>query len=276
MRADRLDALLRRFSVSAQMFHAGPLCGVVDFPPREAFGQLHLIKRGPVRVQHAVRRRERIEVPSLLFYPRPLRHRFITDVESGADMACANLLFNGGAGNPLAQALPPVVLMPLAELERAQPVLELLFREAFAQECGRQQVVDRLFEVVIVLILRTLMNRSLIDQGLLAGMADPRLAKALVAIHEAPGRNWPLERLAGRAGMSRSHFAAMFQSTLGTTPGDYLARFRICIAQDMLRRGATLKVIAGEVGYGSTAALSRAFSAICGRSPREWKAALDT
>jgi AraC-like DNA-binding protein len=33
-----------------------------------------------------------------------------------------------------------------------------------------------------------------------------------------------------------------------------------------------LKVIASDVGYGSEAALSRAFKAHSGQSPREWKA----
>lgn len=56
------------------------------------------------------------------------------------------------------------------------------------------------------------------------------------------------------------------------TPGEYLARWRVGLAQDHLRRGRALKWIAGEVGYGSEAALSRAFKAQCGHSPRAWKA----
>jgi AraC-like DNA-binding protein len=274
MPTDRLASLLLRFSVTARMFHSGPLCGVTDIPFMEDIGQLHLIKRGPVDVHYATRRREHIQVPSLIFYPRAMRHRFVTDEESGADMACANLAFNAGSIDPIARSLPDVLILPLSDVEQAQPVLDLLFREAFAKQCGRQQVVDRLFEVVLILILRTLMNRGLVARGLLAGMADPRLAKSLTALHEAPQRRWSLERLAARAGMSRSHFAATFHETVGEAPGEYLANYRICVAQDLLRRGEPLKIVAGKVGYASTAALSRAFSATCGVSPRRWKAAL--
>jgi AraC-like DNA-binding protein len=274
MSADRLNALLQRFSVSAQMFHSGPLCGVTNVPVRPDVGQLHLIKRGSVQVQHGARRRERIDAPSLIFYPRLLPHRLIPDKEMGAETTCAHVFFNGGANNPIAQALPPVVFMPLIEVDAAVPVLELLFREALAKSCGRQHVVDRLFEVVLIMILRTLMDRALVDEGVLAGMAHPRIAKALIAMHEAPGGEWPLTSLAARAGMSRSHFAEVFRNVVGTTPGGYLTKFRISAAQEMLRRGTPLKLTATEVGYGSTAALSRAFSSLCGMSPRQWKASL--
>ena len=274
MSTDRLDALLQRFSVSARIFHSGPLCGVTDHVPVGDYGQLHLIRRGRVDIHHSAKRRQRVSEPSLLFYPRPLRHRFVTDEVAGADMACANVAFNAGSTNPIAQALPDLVVMPLAEVENAAPVLDVLFREAFAQNCGRRHIVNRLFEVVLILILRTLLNRAEIDHGLLAGLSHPKLAKALNAVHESPGKVWSLDQLAALANMSRSHFATTFHEVVGSTPGDYLTRYRIALAQDMLRRGEPVKTIADRIGYGSTAALSRAFSAVSGKSPREWKASL--
>jgi AraC-like DNA-binding protein len=273
MAKDRLDAVLQRFSATARMFHSGPLCGVTDFYEFEDLGQLHVIKRGAVVIDYGKRKRERIEQPSVVFYPRPLRHRFITDPEVGADMVCANVSFNMGSVNPLAQALPPAVVIPLAELQ-ADAMLDGLFQEAFAQHCGRQHVINRLFEVVIIMILRTLMNRTLVAQGMLAGMAHPLLAKALIAFHESPASTWTLEKLAARAGMSRSHFAAVFHDVIGTTPADYVAKFRISLAQELLRRGQAVKLIAEKVGYSSSAALSRAFNGICGQTPREWKQGL--
>jgi AraC-like DNA-binding protein len=267
---DRLNALLKRFSVSARMFHSGALCGITPIAAQPGLGQLHLIKRGPVRVEHG-RRRITIDEPTLLFYPRPLGHRFVTDARVGADLVCAQIEFNGGAINPLVQALPEFVAMPLADLDDTHVVLDVLFREAFEEQCGRQSVIDRLFEVVLINVLRKLMQAGALHEGLLAGMAHPQLAKALVAMHEQPAKAWSLPELASVAGMSRSSFAAVFKQTLGRTPGEYLAAFRLCIAQGMLRRGVAMKHIAEDVGYGSTAALSRAFKSSCGVSPREWK-----
>ncbi len=270
---DRLDALLQRFSVSTRMFHSGALCGINDFDGSGDVGQLHLIRRGPVRVEHGKRRAAQVDDASVLFYPRPHAHRLITDAERGADMACAYVEFSAGAANPIARALPPFVIMPLSEIDGAQPLLERLFAEAFGRQCGRKAIVDRLFEVVLVYILRALMNGARVDSGLLAGMANAQLAKALVAMHDAPARGWSLERLAHAAGMSRSAFAAAFRAVVGTTPGEYLATYRVSVAQDLLRRGQPLARVASEVGYGSATALSRVFKSVSGVGVREWRAA---
>ncbi len=280
MASDRLQGLLQRFSVSARLFHSGPLCGINDFEAN-GLGQLHLVRRGPVEVRHAGETLLVTE-PSLLFYPRPMTHRFISDELTGADMACANLAFGGmasarvstgDAGNPISRALPAFTCLPLAELRGAGPVLELLFEEAFAQRCGRQAVVDRLFDVVVVLLLRHLLDSGRLKVGPLAGLGHPQLAKALVAMHDEPSKPWTLETLASTAGMSRSRFAEVFTQIVGLPPAAYLASFRIALAQEALLRGDKLERIAQEVGYGSAAALSRAFTAVGGMSPRAWRAA---
>jgi AraC-like DNA-binding protein len=269
--ADRLAALLRHFSVSARMFHSGPLCGINDFAPELGYGQLHLVHAGRLRVEHRDGTAVEITRPSLLFYPRPLHHRFLTDPQHGAAMACAHLQFSDGPVNPLAQSLPAFVAMPLEQLDGLQPLLEMLFREAFGAHCGRQAVVDRLFEVVLIHLIRRLMDRGEVDGGLLAGMAHPQLARSLVAAHAHPARLWSVQTLAQEAGMSRSVYAETFRRVLGMTPADYLASWRLGLARQQLRQGHTLQRIAEAVGYGSVAALSRAFKARWGVSPREWK-----
>ncbi|HEU4665958.1 MAG TPA: AraC family transcriptional regulator [Dokdonella sp.] len=273
---DRLDALLQRFSVTARMFHSGALCGITEFAAEPGLGQLHLVRRGPIGVSHAGAPEVRIDVPTLLLYPRPIAHRFDTDPAVGADMACAHLRFAAGGAHPLADALPAFVGLPLAELGGCAGVLDVLFDEAFQPRCGRQALVDRLFEAVFVFVLRRLMDEGRIEHGLFAGLAHPQLARALTAMHERPAHAWTLESLAAEAGMSRSVFAAAFRDTVGSTAGDYLARWRVGLAQQALRRGRPLKLVAGEVGYGSEAALSRAFKAWVGHSPRDWRRSLES
>ena len=73
--------------------------------------------------------------------------------------------------------------------------------------------------------------------------------------------------------MSRSAFASAFVDAVGTTPGQYLQGWRVGLAKQALRRGRPLKVIADDVGYGSEAALSRAFKAHSGLTPRAWRLA---
>jgi AraC-like DNA-binding protein len=271
--ADRLAVLLERFSVTAQVFHAGALCGINTLEGEPGVGQLHLIRRGPLEVFHG-NTSLRIDQPSLLLYPRAMTHRFVSDGEKGADMACANLRFEGGAQNPICAALPDVVCLPLDGVFGASDVLALLFEEAFTQRCGRTALVNRLFEVVMIQVLRQLMETGEVKGGMLAGLSHPRLRNAIVAMHEAPSKDWTLDELARVAGMSRSVFATHFREALGITPGQYLQGWRVGLAQQALRQGRPLKVVAADVGYGSEAALSRAFKSHSGVSPREWRRTL--
>jgi AraC-like DNA-binding protein len=270
---DRLEGLLKHFTVSAQMFHTGALCGINDFEPQKGLGQLHLLQRGELQIEHHKASIISVTEPSLLFYPRPHFHRFISDNKMGVELTCAHIQFNGGVNNPLVQSLPAFLILPLSELDDAQVLLDILFREAFNQRCGRQVIVDRLFEVVLVNIFRVLMNREHVPGGLLAGMAQPQIARSLVAVHSHPAESWSLEKLAKEAGMSRSVYAASFRKIVGTTPMDYLAQWRLSLAQQRLRAGQSLKQIVDELGYGSMAAFSRAFKTRCQLSPREWRTA---
>lgn len=270
---DRLDALFTHFAVTARMFNSGPLCGINDIDEPEV-GHLHVVREGRVEVRHGGGLAVEVVEPTLLLYPRPVPHRFITDPVHGAALYCARLRFEGGASNPVTEALPPLIALPLASLEGTEVVLTLLFDEAMHERCGRRVMLDRLFEVLLVQVLRNLMERGEMQAGMFSGLAHPKLRHALVAIHEQPAGDWTLDVLAQRAGMSRSAFAGAFREIVGETPGAYLQRWRIGLAQRALREGKPLKRVADEIGYGSEAALSRAFKAQTGQSPREWRGTL--
>lgn len=274
---DRLSALLQRFRVRAELFHAGPLCGITRFAARPGLGFLHVMRRGEMLVTHragsGARRRIEVREPCLLFYPRPLAHDFHNAPQDGSDFACATLAFDGGEQHPLARALPPVVVIPLARLPALQHTLALLFAETEALRCGQRLLVDRLFEVLLLQLLRWLLDHpaeSGMPAGLLNGLAHPALARALVALHERPGQPWTLASMAGAAGMSRSAFAATFKAELGQTPAEHLSDWRLALAQQALRQRQPLKRVALDLGYGSASALSRAFTRRLGASPRAW------
>ncbi len=269
---DRLEALFNRFSVRASLFRAGSVCGVNTFSPQNGSAQLHLIKSGKAEIVHPNNQKITVTEPSLLLYPRPMQRKITCDDEKGIELVCANLHFDGGANNPIASALPPFLCLPLHSLQGAESMLAQLFEEAFGQRCGRQALINRLFEIVLVLVLRHAMESGKIDSGMLAGMSHPKLRKALVAMHEKPADNWTLASLAAAAGMSRSVFAEEFRSSMGCTAGNYLQSWRIQLAQHALRKGGSIKLIAIEVGYGSEAAFSRAFKTSTGLTPHVWRA----
>lgn len=267
---DRLAALLGHFSVSARTFQSGPLCGVNAVDGTEPYGQLHLLKQGNAEVWHGTTKAYYLTEPTLLFYPRPIAHQFVTPPYEGADFVCAHIAFEGGGANPLVSALPTCVCIPLSQLPDSLAVLTLLFAEAQANNCGRQALLDRLFEVLLIQVLRHLMEKGSTQVGLLAGLAHPQLRRSIVAMHESPEADWSVAKLASTAGMSRSVFSNQFRDVVGETPASYLQRWRIGLVKKWLAAGQTLKLIAEEAGYTSEPALSRAFKSECGMSPREW------
>ena len=276
---DRLSSLLERFHVRAHLFHAGPLCGTTRFAAREGRGFLHVLRRGEMVVTHSARagvpRKLAVQAPCLLFYPRPLAHNFHNAPAEGSDFVCATLDFDGGEAHPLARALPPLVVLPLDAVEGLEQSLALLFAETARVLCGHRLLADRLFEVVLIQLLRWLLDHpqeSELPPGLLAGLGDAQLARVLVAMHERPGDPWTLDRMAREAGLSRSAFAQRFKAVVNATPADYLASWRLTIAQAELRKGASLKSIADTLGYANASALSRLFTQKIGISAREWLA----
>ncbi|AOS82275.1 AraC family transcriptional regulator [Hydrogenophaga sp. PBC] len=275
---DRLSALFERFRVRARLFHSGPLCGTTRFAAEPGRAFLHVLRRGDMKVTHRARsgapRELTLSEPTLLFYPRPLEHHFRNVPVEGSDFVCATLDFDGGAKHPLVQALPPVVALPIARVDGMEGTLALLFAETERLRCGQRLLADRLFEVLVLQMLRWLLDHpehGELQPGLLLGLANPRLARALTALHERPGEPWSLDTMAREAGMSRSAFSAAFRDTLGTTPGAYLLRWRVSLAQGLLREGAAVKHVSDELGYASPAAFTRAFTQLVGESPRSWR-----
>jgi AraC-like DNA-binding protein len=93
----------------------------------------------------------------------------------------------------------------------------------------------------------------------------------MTCMHDDPGHPWTLQKLAERVGMSRSVFALRFKETVGTTPMEYLARWRMLLAGDRLKNSDdSISVIALSLGYESESAFGKAFRRVMGCSPRQY------
>ena len=165
----------------------------------------------------------------------------------------------------LVPLLPPLV--HLRGAERLATLTRLVGEEALGAMAGRDLVLSRLVEVLLVEALRAAQGEGA-PPGLLRGLSEARLASALRQLHHDPARAWTVAGLAKDAGMSRSVFFDRFTRVLGIPPMEYLLRWRMALAKDLLRAGrASLAEVAERVGYGSSSAFSVAFSRHPGITP---------
>jgi AraC-like DNA-binding protein len=242
--------MLTRLRVSARLFQSGPLCGLNHLDTQAGHVFLQVLRQGAMTLSQrgadGVWRHTTVDQPTLLFYPMPLAQQFQNTPQEGAQCTCATVEFEGGAKHPLVRALPPLLCIPLHAVEGLGAALELLFAEADRVRCGHLLLADRLFEVVLIQLLRWLLDHPQ-EGGIAVGLIS---------------------------GLSRSVFAVRFKTLVGSTPADYLADWRMALAMQQLVRGQSVKCIADSLGYANASALSRAFTQRIGVSPRAWLATL--
>lgn len=151
--------------------------------------------------------------------------------------------------------------------DRLAALVRIFGDEASQQRAGRDLVLARLVEVLLIEALRTGQGTNA-PAGLLRGLADARVAEALRQMHGDPERSWTVDALARGAGLSRSAFFDRFTRTVGLRPMEYLLAWRMAVAKDLLRsKSIALDEVARRVGYGSASTFSTAFSRHVGQPP---------
>jgi AraC-like DNA-binding protein len=152
-------------------------------------------------------------------------------------------------------------------VERLTTLVQLVAEEARERRSGRELVLPRLVEILLVEALRSTPGEDT-PAGLLRGLRDARLAPAIRQMHAQLSRAWTVQQLAKTAGLSRSGFFERFSNTVGLPPMEYLLAWRMAVAKDLLRRRELdIGEVADRVGYGSSSTFSTAFSRHVGAPP---------
>lgn len=154
-------------------------------------------------------------------------------------------------------------------------LVEIALNESTQRRAGSSCVLSRLGELLFVEVVRRYVaERPATRVGFLAGLRDEGVGRALQQLHARPAHAWSLAELAREAGMSRSALAENFAFLMGIPPIQYLSEWRLQLAASLLRGSkSSLAEIAAHVGYGSEAALSRAFKRQFGVAPTPYRRA---
>mgnify|MGYP001043918217 CR=1 FL=1 len=194
------------------------------------------------------------------------------DGEADVRLLGGYFVFDSPDAALLVSLLP--TLIHVRGVERLSTLVRLVSEEAVEQRSGRDIVLSRLVEVMIVEALRATQGDDA-RPGLLRGLGDARVAAAIRLMHKDPARPWTVAQLARQAALSRSAFFDRFVRSVGLPPMEYLLSWRMAIAKDLLRRRQLgLAEVAQRVGYGSASTFSTAFSRHVGQPPVRFARAL--
>lgn len=173
----------------------------------------------------------------------------------------------------LLQALPPIVhIRRESDRVAMRWSLERMREELRNPQPGGVLITQQLAYMMLVQALRLhLKDAASAGSGWLFALGDKQMGQAIAHMHERPGDPWTLQLLAERVGMSRSVFAVRFREAVGSTPMEYLTRWRMLLAADRLKSSDDgLSAIAQSVGYDSESAFGKAFRRVLGCSPRKY------
>jgi AraC-like DNA-binding protein len=181
--------------------------------------------------------------------------------------------FQGEHASMLLEALPPLMhLRDRSEQATMQWCLQRMMRELREPQPGGFLLGQHLAHMMLVEALRLyLADEESHGVGWLLALGDKQMRAAMTAIHDDPAHAWTLEELGSRAGMSRSKFAFKFKERVGTSPMEYLTRWRMLRAADRLVNSSeSISDISIAVGYESESAFGAAFKKAMGSSPRQY------
>jgi AraC-like DNA-binding protein len=274
----------------------------VGFSNEIGRAQFHFVARGPVWLGSPSANRYRLDTGDAVLIPRGGPHQVLSTEETHASdveplvlngvikgkrreqgtahekggqrdvviFSCCMELELGGM-QPLVAAMPEVLLvsMLLETSPEIRPLLDAMERESLTLQPGHIGILARLAEVVAALIVRSWVADGCGSAtGWLGALQDPQLGRAILMMHQHPGKNWTVATLANEANQSRSVFAQRFLLATGVSPLRYLTDLRMRLAVLGLSRDhQPVEAIASQLGYASLAAFSRAFKRSVGMSP---------
>jgi AraC-like DNA-binding protein len=246
--------------------------GIPD-PVRLETGDCFLLPRGlPFRLASDL---SLTPIDALTLFTTPVNGGIRTLNGGGGCLSVGgHFAFAGSHARILLEELPPIVHIR-SETDKAELrwALERMRQELREQRPGGALVAQQLATMMVVQALRLHLAEGLSGRaGWLFALVDKQMKAAITSMHDDPAHRWTLDKLAERSGMSRSIFALKFKATVGTSPMEYLTRWRMLLAGHRLTGSdEPVSVIALSLGYESESAFSKAFRRVMSRSPRQYR-----
>lgn len=290
---DSISQILKTLHLQANVFHNAQYCGEwrIDTSGSEK-ATFHIVCRGNCLLTLPETALDPVPlIPGdMVIFPRDLPHNLCDEgnsdtatnsatsitydegiLDTGTGLVCGFLEFEHPGTAQLLNILPDYLIIRSTEAPwqiNLAPMLNVLISESVNALPGAQIALDRICDLLFILILRQQIADSNNPSGLAAALSDPRIRQSLDALHASPEQDWTVASLAQVAHMSRSAFAERFKSLMGVSPMSYQTSWRMqCAYRWLADDGITVWDAAGRCGYATEAAFAKAFKRELGISP---------
>lgn len=210
-----------------------------------------------------------------------IRCRSLGPMRAGGDgevtrFVCGYMACDPQLCRPILAGLPPLLKVNVrsgASGQWLEDSIRRLVEEVGSHQPGSEAMLAKLSEAMFVETLRQYVASLPAEEtGWLAGARDPVVGKSLAILHSRANHHWTIAELAKEVGMSRSALLERFGRYLSEPPMAYLTRWRLQLAaRKLASTPRSVAEIAGEVGYESEAAFSRAFKREFGSPPAKFR-----
>lgn len=154
----------------------------------------------------------------------------------------------------------------------------LRYRELFERIEGAGQsdlFGTKLLSDTCVLQLMISLNRDILAAPTAAEMVtyrfDPKMEEITAYIRNHLSSDLSIDLLAKTFFLSRYYLMHRFKEVYGCTIHQYIRQKRLQQATEQIQQGVPILKAAEDAGFGDYSVFLRAFRAVYGRSPREWK-----
>lgn len=298
--SDLMNELLlgmRLRGIQYRRIHAGSSFGFA-FEAKPGCAYFHFLATGKAELLTENGDLQTLSAGNAVFLPQGSAHQFFSDpqvpvqdidscdVIALSDNVCAvacssgtsqTIFFSGcmefdlGGLQGLVHLMPALMMIDATSQRYLElmPILTAMEQEARTGRMGNAGILARLADVVVAVIVRGWVECGCGNSSaFVTALREPKLSRAILALHRHPGRDWTVAELAAESGLSRSVFAKRFQEMIGIAPLHYAAELRMRIARTWLAyERMSIENVADKLGYTSQAAFSRAYKRIVGVPP---------
>ena len=167
----------------------------------------------------------------------------------------------------------PLVKVDINDRQELILILEKIKWERQNMCTGWELAVKSYLLQVIVIFSRLVQNKGISENGNKKnGEYFGHVYRALEYIENNYQKNINSNDIAGFIGLSPGYLAKQFKSKLYMTPAEYIRRFRVAKAMELLKTTKkSVSEIANDIGYDDISLFSRIFKQMTGKSPMSLK-----